>query len=155
MEYCYVEFTKKNDKDLIRLINIVEIMKKDLLEGKADLDKEWIKLFSDEDMEHFWWPNEDQYYEIKKLFGDLPIRVSDKKENPRDDWDIYSMFEAISGSEYELIGIKEFSEGIYRLEFNPFAYPYGGTESLQKLISSLGHYVIAVNDGTGRYTVNI
>jgi hypothetical protein len=155
MEYCYVEFIKKNDEKLNRLISIVEIMKKDMAEGRTDIDKEWIELFSDDELDQFWWPNQNQYEEIKKLFGDLPIKISSKEENPRDDWDIYSMFEAISGSEYELIGIIELNPEVYRLEFNPDAYPYGGTESLQKLVISLSHTVVAVDDGTGRVSVEI
>jgi hypothetical protein len=154
MEYCYVEFNKKNNEKLKRLVGIVEIMKKDIAEGKTNIDEEWIKLFTDDELDQYWWPNVDQYDEVKKLIGDFLIKLSDKKDNPREDWDIYSMFEAISGSEYELIGIREISMDVYRLEFNPYSYPYGGTQSLQKLISSLGHIVVAVDDGTGRISID-
>lgn len=123
MEYCYVEFNKKNNEKLKKLVGIVEIMKKDKEEGKTNIDEEWIKLFTDDELDQYWWPNIDQYDEVKKLFGDLLIKLSDKKDNPREDWDIYSMFEAISGSEYELIGIREISTDIYRLEFNLFHTP--------------------------------
>lgn len=55
--------------------------------------------------------------ELNKLFGEFPIRISNKKDNQCEDWDIYSMYEAISCSEYELIGIRKFSPDLYRLEF--------------------------------------
>lgn len=150
MEYCYVEFIKKDDEKIDKLIGIIQTMKNDIAECRTDIDKKWFSLFSEEEINQFWWPNQHQYDEIKKLFGELPIIISSKENNPRDDWDIYSMFEAISGSEYDLIGVRMIKPDNYRLEFDPHAYPYGGTQSLQKLISCLGHTIVAVDDGTGR-----
>ena len=57
-------------------------------EGKTNINEEWIKLFTDDELDQYWWPNIDQYDEVKKLFGDLLIKLSDKKDNPREDWNL-------------------------------------------------------------------
>lgn len=150
MEYLYIEFLKKDTEKLNQLIKIVNTMKKDISSGQINVDVKWLELFSDEDIDEFWWPNQEQYEEIKKLFGDNTVKISNKKDNPRVDWDIYSMFDAIGGGEYELIGIKEIEGDIFRLEFNPYSYPYGGIDALKKLISALGHTIISFDRGFGR-----
>ncbi|WP_052675881.1 hypothetical protein [Paenibacillus sp. IHBB 10380] len=155
MEYCYVEFKVKNEEKLNRLKLIFEVIKEDKNNEVQDTDGKWIKLFSDTELDEFWWPNEQEYEETRKNLGNVYIKVVSINDNKQEDWDIYSMFEAIKDGEYELIGIRKISNSTYRLEFNPFAYPFGGIDSIRKLISCIGHSVVAVDDGTGRLIFNM
>lgn len=155
MEYLYIEFLSFNSIKYTQLVNIVETMKDDIDSGIEDIDNKWYRLFSDEDTNNFWWPNQEQYEEIKHLFGECPIKITEKEINPREDWDIYSMFDAIKSGEYEIIGIKRLKHGSYILEINPFSYPYGGLDSLKKLIESLGHTIIAYDAGFGRKELDV
>jgi hypothetical protein len=151
VSYCYVEFSAKPGEVLDRLASLLAQMQRD---RKADqiLEKEWLTYFQDAELDCFWWPNAMQLAETQSRWGDVPmIRLSPNLENEQRDWDIYSMFEVIAQSEYELLdGLKTIAPATVHLAFQPEAYPYGGTESLQKLVTAFGFPIIAVDDGTGR-----
>ncbi|MHA7967595.1 hypothetical protein ACX93W_26125 [Paenibacillus sp. CAU 1782] len=150
MEYCYVEFEAHHEEKLNRLKAFLEVIKEDRSKDSDVTDAKWVKLFREEELDHFWWPNKGQYEQLKNQFGDLYVRIIDADDNEQEDWDIYSMFDAIKNSEYELIGVRQLSGNVYRLEIDPSGYPYGGIESLMKLITCMGHHVVAADDGTGR-----
>ena len=150
MESCYVEFSPKDDVALRRLESIYSQIRSDVVTEPKPRDNEWFDLFSDEELDRFWWPNQADWKELKTIWGDLPVRFVEDADNPRDDWDLFSMFEAIAQGEYDLLPIERYGDEVYRLNFHPQAYPFGGTESLQKLITSIGGRILAVDDGTGR-----
>lgn len=154
MEPCYIEFFGNNEHNISKLNNIVEIIDNDKRNQIKEIDKKWIKLLTDNELAHFWWPNEEQYEEIKKRWGDVYIKISPDINNLQKDWDIYSMFEALKDGEYEFLGIQKIGNNHFKLEFNPLAYPFGGTDSICKLISCFGFKVIAKDDGTGRLILN-
>jgi hypothetical protein len=148
--YCYVEFSANPGEALDRLAALLNQMKSDLKVGQPN-EQAWITYFCDHELECFWWPNTNQLAETQSCWGDVPIiRLSSNLENEQLDWDIYSMFDVIAGSEYELDGLKTITPTKIHLAFQPEAYPYGGTESLQKLVTAFGFQIIAVDDGTGR-----
>ena len=150
IEHCYVEFTPSSGNALSRIETVYSRLRADLADEAAPRDHDWYSLFSDEELDNYWWPNKNHWEELKTTWGDFPVRFTDKDPNPRGEWDLFSMFEAIAHGEYELLPIEKNGGGVYRLNFNPHAYPFGGTESLQKLLSSLGGKILAVDDGTGR-----
>lgn len=147
--YCYVEFEAPESDALSRLHSLVQRLISDLAAGTRP-EKEWLRLFTDAELQTFWWPNAQQLPAIRERWGDVPILVSSKSENAQRDWDVYSMFEIIAESEYTLEGVKPIGSRLYRLAFNPMAYPFGGTNSLQRLVRAFGFTVVAVDDGTGR-----
>ena len=153
MDYCYIEFNADNEDAIERLGSVIEHLKSDPSSGKNP-EKELLSFFTDFELDTFWWPNQSQLDEIQTRWGDVPIRLSERKENEQEDWDVYSMFEVIAESEYSFLGLKNRGNSQYHLAFNPHAYPFGGTESLQKLVSSFGFSITAVDDGTGRTEKN-
>jgi hypothetical protein len=52
------------------------------------------------------------------------------------------MSEAFKNGEYELLSCEVISPGIARLEYNPLAFPYGGTECIKVLLESFGCHVL-------------
>jgi hypothetical protein len=150
--YCYVEFSANPGESLDRLTALLNQMKCDLkANNNANNEQTWITYFQDSELERFWWPNAAQLAETQSCWGNVPvIRLSSDLDNQQLNWDIYSMFEVIAGSEYELEGLKTIEPGRVHLAFQPDAYPYGGTESLQRLVTAFGFSIIAVDDGTGR-----
>ncbi len=58
---------------------------------------------------------------------------------------------AFENGEYDLFSCRLISQDRARLEFDPLAYPYGGTDSLQMLIRAFGFHILAEDDGTGYY----
>jgi hypothetical protein len=59
------------------------------------------------------------------------------------------MIDAFKDGEYQLIRCDQIEPGIGRLEFNAFAYPYGGVGCMVALIESFGFKITAIEDGTG------
>jgi hypothetical protein len=149
VNYCYVEFQAEDSEALDRLRGLVDRLRSDL-GRKQRLEKEWSRAFTESELQTFWWPNQQQLADVMQRWGDVPILVSQKIENRQTDWDVYSMFEIIAESEYTLEGLKPAGANLHHLAFNPMAYPYGGTQSLQRLVRAFGFTVVAVDDGTGR-----
>lgn len=59
-------------------------------------------------------------------------------------WDFESVIDEIITGEYEIIGCEVVESGIGRLYFEPWAYPYGGTEPLVQLIMPFNIKIIRV-----------
>jgi len=148
-QYLYIEFTEISEAKLANLTSLVHDLQK-ARTGNKYSEKDWLPYFSEESLLTFWWPNADQLADTKERWGDLPIKVSPIENNPQEDWDIYSMFEIILTSEYELEGVKEISLNKWHLAFNSVCYPYGGTSSLKRLVNAFDGYVCAIEDGCGR-----
>ncbi|NEU05498.1 hypothetical protein [Clostridium senegalense] len=60
-------------------------------------------------------------------------------------WDFESVIDAITTGEYEIIGCEIVENGIGRLCFKPWSYPYGGMEPLEQLIKPFNIKIIRVN----------
>ena len=73
--------------------------------------------------------------------------MTDEKRNlylVNSPWDFESVIDAIISGEYEIIGCEVVESGIGRLYFEPWAYPYGGTEPLVQLIMPFNIKIIRV-----------
>ena len=149
MEHCYVEFTHHGGASLERLEKFVGTVKSEKDLTAAEVDKSWIHFFTEDEMAGFWWPAKDKVEQVRKAWGDVPVfRIADRKM--KRDWDIYSMFTVLRECEYVLVGVREVGPVLYRVEFDPAGYPFGGTGSLQRTVAALGGTVVVVDDGTGR-----
>jgi hypothetical protein len=149
MSSCYVEFTHAGGSSLKRLDEFAKSVEDSKSLPAPQADKMLIEHFNAEQLSTFWWPSNNEAAETKKAWGEVPVFRVVAKSKPRD-WDIYSLLDVIRQSEYQLLGVSPAGESRYRLEFAPAAYPFGGTDSLQRLTVAFGGHVIAVNDGTGR-----
>lgn len=153
--YFYIEFEIEDKASLKRLTELINTLRDDKANDIINLEN-WISFFNVEELEKYWWPNEKQFEKTLSIWGKVPkVLKSEEPENEQNDWDIYSLFDAISSSEADLIEMREIKEELYHLTFNSYCYPYGGTGSLEKLITSFGGDIIAVDDGTGRYNRRI
>ena len=150
---CYVEY-RATEVVAKRVSEVYSVIRADLASEKCTRDVEWFHLFSDEELKYFWFPNAKEWVQLKKVWGDLPVILSEENPNPRGEWewDIYSMFDALVDGEYVLGNISKESkdELIYRMNFFPEAYPYGGTLAIEALVESLGGVIQAKDDGAGR-----
>jgi hypothetical protein len=72
----------------------------------------------------------------------VPERFTDTSlETP---WDFGSMIDAFRNGEYDLLGCRRLTATAGRLEFDPHAWPYGGTGCMRALIEAFGHRVVRV-----------
>ncbi|KNY27595.1 hypothetical protein [Pseudobacteroides cellulosolvens] len=153
MENCYIEFRVKDNCSLARINSIVEVIKRDKENEIEDYADKWIHLFNEKELDDFWWPTQEEFEQTRKMLGEVYIKVVANNSDKYGDWDIYSMFESIMNAELEIIGVRLLNKEFGRLEFNPFAYPHGGTECLEKLVGCTRNIVIASDSGIGRVEV--
>jgi hypothetical protein len=153
-DYCYIEFEATESDELNRLQLLFYRLKTDIGTNQNN-ESEWVSFYKDHELEAFWWPNKSQLANTRSRWGDVPIRTVDRTENEQTDWDVYSMFDVISDSEYTLRAITPISLSVYHLSFLPHAFPYGGTDSLQKLVAAFGFRTIAIDGGTERIVLPI
>lgn len=138
----YIEFEINNvDKfnDLIKLISLISESKKS---GDYKTDKYWLDRFPNYALRHYYFTESDLKPEFKT------------NEQTNGTWHFYSMIEhLIENIEVEILGCKNVTEKIGRLDFYAFSYPYGGITGLTIFLKSFGFKAIKIDDGGGVYQV--
>jgi len=111
-------------------------------------DEDWLSLFDDEALAQFWWPSTEERMAHAERWQATPVaqRLSDPSLRPPS-WDFLSMIDAFKNGEYALVSCRMVDHAQARLEFYPYAYPYGGTGCMKMLIKAFGLRVIAESDG--------
>jgi len=145
-----VEFAVHNAGRFGALCAVFEELKKDKYADSFREDEEWFALFDQEALSHFWWPSPEELVEWRQRWEAASVeeRFSDPSFLPPA-WDFLSMIDAFKNGEYELLACRMITADRARLEFNSFAYPYGGTGSMKALIEAFGFTIIGEDEGTG------
>jgi hypothetical protein len=146
----YVEFAVNDAERFQALCTVFEALKHDKDAGVFREDAEWFVLFDQEVLSHFWWPSAEELAEFRRRWEAASVeeRFSDPSFLPPA-WDFLSMIDAFKNGEYEFLACRMITADRARLEFNSFAYPYGGTASMKALIEAFGFTVTGEDDGTG------
>lgn len=132
-----------------RLLAAVEALKAEKKGPTARDDAAWRALFTLDQLKSFWWPSPEEREAWNRFWFSTPLPKRHSPEMPLPPWDFASMIDAILEGEYELVGIRNLDATECLLQFDPEAYPFGGTGSLQALIRAFGFEVLGVDDGTG------
>jgi hypothetical protein len=143
MGNCYFEFEIDDDDRFKKLQNFFYAIKHDKAEENViPNDSKWIGYFDEEALLKFWWPTSDELKEYAKLWRDTPVNerlTSSKLQHP---WDFESMIDAFANGEYDFVSCETISEGKGRIEFNPWAWPYGGSGAFKALIEYQGFKIL-------------
>lgn len=143
----YIEFIIRDKEAYERLSTVVEKLKQEKAQGTLDPgDESWKTLFGAEALKNFWWPTEEEFDAYQRLYFSTPPDERAAHPGLQPPWDFESLIEAIKNGNYQLTGCTKKETSIARLEFAPFSHPYGGSESLQALVESFGHKIVAVKD---------
>lgn len=147
---CFVKFNISDPESLDRLVSVVEALKRDKTAESPRSDEEWRQLFTQGELETFWAPTSEERAQWEKYWFSTPLPKRHSLEMPMPPWHFELMIEMIlEHSDYDLLGVRPLSGGEAVLEFEPNAYPYGGTEALRALIRAFGHEVAGADDGSG------
>ncbi|URZ07498.1 hypothetical protein [Clostridium felsineum] len=144
MEKCYFEFEINNNDRFSKLQEFFYELKKD--KEKDNIisdDSKWISYFEEEVIMKFWWPTSHELKEYETLWKRTPINerfTSPKLQHP---WDFESMIDAFANGEYDFVSCERISNGKGRIEFNPWAWPYGGSSSFRALIEYHGFKILS------------
>jgi hypothetical protein len=149
MRPCYVSFRICSQPQFDRLSHVVSELRRDKESGEFRPDEDWKVYFAADELKSFWNPTEEERADWQRrwLATPVPDRFSDPSLQTA--WDFGSMLEAIREGEYALLGVRSDDLGTGLLEFEPAAYPFGGTGCLRALVAAYGHPLIGYDDGTG------
>ena len=148
--FCFVRFEVRDDEKLKRLITMIEAFKLDKANQEQKPIESWSDLFNKSELESFWFPDDQEMEHWNSYWFGTPLPKRHSSDMPMPPWHFESMLESIlQNGEYDLIGVRSTCEREAVLEFDPHAYPYGGTDALRALVRAFGHRVIGVDDGTG------
>ena len=146
---CCVRFRVVSEESLDSLGKIIGELSSEKQSGTRRADAEWLKLFTEQELKSFWWPTPAELKAWNDFWNSTPLPQRHGPEMPSPPWHFDSMIDAILNGEYKLLGLHRLSDSEAQLEFDPEAYPFGGTASLRALVRCFGHPVTGFNDGTG------
>lgn len=145
---CYVELSVDDEGRLAALIAVVEALRRDKEAGALDAeDPKWRTFFDERALAHFWWPTEEEAAEWQRRWFATPVETRFTDPSLEHPWDFESLLDAFANGEYQLLGVRRTGDRA-RLEFDPHAYPYGGTGCMQALIEAFDLRVLEIDDGS-------
>jgi hypothetical protein len=145
----YIDFHFNDLVRFQRLANIFAQLKIDKDKNEFRPLEKWPELFDSASLKEFrWLTAAERMQQVHRFSVDLIKRLATQKNTPKQ-WDFFSMIDAFKDGEYKLIGCDQIAPGMARLEFEAFAYPYGGVGCMVALIESFGFKITAIDDGTG------
>jgi hypothetical protein len=146
---CYVEFRVRSTEQLSRLSRVVEALREAKLNDTFPVDEEWRAYFTQDEIDTFWWPTVEERKDWERRWFSTPVRKRFNDPSLKTPWDFGSMIEAIRYGEYSIVGVRSGNKAKAYLEYDPTAYPYGGTGALSALVLAFGHELIGYEDGSG------
>jgi hypothetical protein len=113
----------------------------------SDKEPDWSDFLDKEAIE--WFANtfdfdSDEGVTYQKLWDltEPAIRLAHPMFNLPGNWNFESIIDSIFDSEYELVKLILINDNKGRLYYDPWAFPFGSSDSLVALIESFGHHVI-------------
>jgi hypothetical protein len=146
---CHVEVRVHDEERFARLVVVVDALKRDKDAGVLAPGPTWRALFDERALAHFWEPTPEERDDWLRRWFATP--VADRWNDPslKNPWDFDSLINAFANGEYVLLGVRRTGD-LARIEFEPFAHPYGGTECFVNLAEAFDLEVVDVDDGTRR-----
>lgn len=141
---CFIEFSYKDESVFKRIYKLIEYIKIQKELGNLDCDDSTIlNFYNEEELQYYWWPTEEE----SKEFWDKYYLLNEEEREillNEQNWDLESVIDAIKNGEYIIKEIIDNKEGIGRLCFEPWSFPYGGVESLIELIKAFNIEIMLV-----------
>lgn len=142
----FVEFTVGDEEAYARLGAVVGALAKAKADDDFRDDEFWRRLFNDEALARFWWPTEAERADWLRRWQATPVDKRMDDPSLVTPWDFGSMIDAFRNGEYDLMGLRRVRPDRARLEYEPHAYPYGGTGCMRALIEAFGFRVTDVKE---------
>ncbi len=138
----YVEFRVSEEQRLEMLSAVVSALVDAKATGEWHDDEYWLGFFGEEARVHFWWPTEAELEEYSRRLLATPVEQRASDPSLDTPWDFGSMIDAFRNGDYRLLGLRV-DGSVARIEFEPFGWPYGGTDCMEALVEAFGFTVTA------------
>lgn len=142
----FIEFKVSEDAACARLAAVVDALVKAKAGGDFRDDEFWKGFFDQSALARFWWPSEAERADWRSRWQAAPVHSRATDPSLATPWDFGSMIEAFKNGEYDLIGLRRMNPDRARLEYEPHAYPYGGTGCMRALIEAFGFKVGRIDE---------
>jgi hypothetical protein len=138
---AYIEFEFSDKERFMMLVKMFNALNEAKRAHSFPNDDFWLSFLDEQARAFFWWPTERELQEWIKRWQATPVsqRFTDSTQLR---WTFGSMLDAFQNGEYELVACTLVSNGVGRLEFEPLAWPYGGTGCIQALVEAFGCRVV-------------
>jgi hypothetical protein len=143
---CFIEFAYNDELVFKRIYELIEYIKKQKeLENLDSDDSTILNFYTEEELEYYWWPSVEENKDFWAKYYSLSNeeRYLLLKEKP---WDLESVIYAINTGKYTINGVVVDKKYNARLYFDPWSFPYGGTEPLIELIKPFNIKIIRVEN---------
>ena len=146
MSDFYVEFEIASDEAFRKLSDVCDALVAAKTSNDWKDDPYWLAFFDDEARSTFWWPTDAEVKDFERRWFSTPIETRWTDPSLETKWDFGSLIEAFRNGDYALLGCRRTTDARGRIEFDPYGWPYGGTECMRVLAESFGHRVVDVRD---------
>jgi hypothetical protein len=138
---AFVEFEVASEERFQRLGAVVRAIAE--AKGSDDFhdDDYWLTFFDEAARSHFWWPTPEDLQDWRRRWFDTPVERRFTDPSLVTPWTLGSLIDAFRNGEYDLLGCRRVDDRAARLEFEPWAWPYGGAGCMRALVEAFGHRV--------------
>lgn len=136
----YIDFAVDNAARFAALRTVFYELKRDKDTDAFRDDSDWLAYFDAEALSHFWWPSDQERHDYWQRYEATPINERGAL-SVEHGWDFFSMIGAFQNGEYAMVSCELTTPTTARLEYDPFAGPFGGTDSFHALIEAFGFTV--------------
>lgn len=146
METSFVEFEFDNNKRFELLAKTFNELRTAKQSDEFPPDEYWVPFFDQEALSYFWQPTKEEKQDWLRRWQATPVpqRMTDPSLQPK--WSFGSMLDAFRNGEYELVRCVQKSPDRGRLEFIPYAWPFGGTGCMRVLLEAFGCRVVGESE---------
>ena len=141
MTPAYIEFDFDDPSRLTQLQCVFEALKKAKESEDFKDERFWLNFFDERAKSYFWWPSDAEIEDWQRRWFATPLPQRWTEPSLKTGWISMSMIEAFSNGEYELLDCRSLRGNCGRIEFEPLAFPYGGTGCMKALVESFGFRV--------------
>jgi hypothetical protein len=146
MSDFYVEFEIASDASFRKLSEVYAALAMAKTNDDWKDDPYWLAFFDDEARKSFWWPTEAELRDWERRWFSTPLETRWTDPSLRTKWIFGSLIDAFRDGDYAILGCRRTSDDRGRMEFDPYGWPYGGTECMRILAESFGHGVVDVSE---------
>ncbi len=140
-EPSYVEFRATDEERFEKLRSAMAALVGAKESDEWRDDEYWLGFFDEAARGHFWWTTEAEAAEHSRRWLATPVEQRFTDPSLETPWDFGSMIDAFRNGDYLLLGIRTLSDGVTRIEFDPFGYPYGGMGCMVAIVEAFGFRV--------------
>jgi hypothetical protein len=134
-------FQLASEERFNRLATFVRALAQAKVEDDFHDDAYWEAMLDDGARATFWWPTAAEVQDWECRWFSTPVERRCAEPELRTPWMFGSLIDAVERGEFEQLACRR-TEGGGVLEFQPYAWPFGGTGWMHALIEAFGGRVI-------------